>query len=55
MAKLEGFGGVAILILAVATLAAFTLRMSVPPDDILRASTAPRIVTVHPTVVVATR
>jgi hypothetical protein len=55
MAKLEAFEGLGVLILAVAMLAAFTLRMSVPPADVLRAASAPRIVTVHPTVVVDTR
>lgn len=53
MAKLEALEGVGVLVLAIAMLAAFTLRMSVPAPEVLRAQTAPRIVMVHPTIDVA--
>ncbi|BDG03750.1 hypothetical protein [Anaeromyxobacter oryzae] len=55
MAKLEALEGVGVFVLAIALLAAFTLRMSVPPADVLRAQTAPRVVTVHPTIVIPVR
>jgi hypothetical protein len=54
MAKLEALEGISILALAVAMLAAFTLRMMVPNADILRAATAPALVSVHPGIVVST-
>jgi hypothetical protein len=55
MAKLEALEGIGVFVLAIAMLAAFTLRIMVPPPDVLRALNAPHVVTVHPTVFVPSR
>ena len=52
MAKLEALEGYGVLVLAVALLAAFTLRMANPPADVLRAATAPRAITVLPEIAI---
>lgn len=54
MAKRETVEGVGILVLAVAMLAAFTLRMMTPNADIVRAASAPVVVAVHPAIEVPT-
>lgn len=54
METVEALEGVGVLILAIALLAAFTLRMAVPPPDVLRAASAPQVVMVHPTIVIDT-
>ena len=45
LVALEGYG---VLMLAVALLAAFFLRLANPPLDIVRAATAPRAITILP-------
>lgn len=52
MSKLEALEGYGVMALAIALLAAFTLRMSNPPVDVLRAATAPRAITVLPEIAV---
>ncbi len=52
MVKLEALEGYGVLVLAVAMLVAFTLRMSNPPADIVHAANAPRAITVLPEIAV---
>lgn len=41
MAKLETLGGYGVVVLAVGLMAAFLLRLAVPPAEVLRAASAP--------------
>lgn len=52
MAKLLELEGYGVLVLAIALLAAFTLRMANPPADVLRAASAPRAITVLPEIAI---
>lgn len=52
MTKLEALEGYGVLVMALAMLAAFTLRMANPPLDVVRAASAPRAITVLPEIAV---
>jgi hypothetical protein len=52
MVKLEALEGYGVLVLALAMLAAFTLRMANPPLDVVHAASAPRAITVLPEIAV---
>lgn len=52
MVKLESYEGYGVLVLALAMLAGFTIRMANPPLDVVHAATAPRAVTVLPEIAV---
>ncbi len=41
MAKIETLGGYGVVVLAVGLMAAFLLRLAVPPPDVVRAASAP--------------
>ncbi len=52
MAKIESLEGVGVFVLAIALLASFTLRMSVPAPEVLRAASAPHVLVMHPEIAV---
>jgi hypothetical protein len=52
MVKLEALEGYGVLVMALAMLAAFTLRMANPPRDVVRAASAPRAIAVLPEIAV---
>jgi hypothetical protein len=48
MARVEAVAGYGVLVLAVAMLAAFTMRLAIPPAEIMRAADAPHVMMLHP-------
>jgi hypothetical protein len=48
MARLEALEGYGVLALAVALMAAFLLRLAVPPPEVLRAAGAPAVAVALP-------
>ena len=52
MVRLEALEGYGVLVMALAMLVAFTLRMANPPLDVVHAASAPRALTVLPEIAV---